>query len=166
MSWLITIPDSWQNTINYPKKSSMISYLAWNWFIIKCTWLLMSMKIHFLMDLLVFGVYWHQKGHIDLYLDQNWYAIKPTQDLTPMDKHSKMNSNTWLILDFLRNMVSQNGICLVSLLQKRWSCSLLSQKTCQAQKIFAVYYIWYYATNLRYKYFTKIDILMQYHTFE
>ncbi len=50
------------------------------------------------------------------YLDWIQYTTEPTKSLVPMNKRSKRNSNTWLILEFLRNAVPLSGSLLASLL--------------------------------------------------
>ncbi len=49
----------------------------------------------------------------------NGYNIEHTQYLVSMNKYSKKNSNTWLMLGSKKNVEPLNGLCLVSVLQKR-----------------------------------------------
>ncbi len=54
------------------------------------------------------------------YQAQNWSTTVNIQYPSPMYKHSKRNSSTWLILEFSKISVPQSGPCLDVMLPKRW----------------------------------------------
>ncbi len=67
----------------------------------------------------------------------NWYTTAHTQFLEFMNKHSRKNSNTWLILELLKSVEPQSGPCLASLLSKKLAKSdksLISFNKCKKCK--------------------------------
>ncbi len=59
-----------------------------------------------------------KKSTLISYQAQNQSTIVNIQHLVPMNRLSKKNSNTWVLLEFLKNAVPQSGPCLVLLLPK------------------------------------------------
>ncbi len=84
-----------------------------------------------LMDLLVCIP--TKKSTLTYYQTQNRYTTMCTWFLKFTNKHSRRNSNTWLILEFSKNVEPQSGPCLASLFPKIWASqtnlwSLFSQQ--------------------------------------
>ncbi len=71
----------------------------------------------YLMDLL--ACIPTKRSTLTYYQAQNQCTTELFWFLEFMNKHSKKNSNTWLILEFLKNAEPQSGPCLASLLPKK-----------------------------------------------
>ncbi len=110
------------------------------------------------------GVYPHQKVHIDLLSGSKLAHHCAYMVPCAYEKHSKRNSNTWLILELLRNVVPLNGPCLALSQTNFWSSlshHLFKYKQYQLPLIHNVV-----QGISGYKYFTKLDTLMKYFSLE